>query len=175
MTHNSSRMDSLRERTPLRRSQPCMPVAPIQRSRAKCHCPFSRGFCEFCCSAKGYCPAQFCFFLSLPKGSVIVRLDRTIQYAAASRIILASLGNRFCGHTFAFPRRDAPEVCKENSLPSAKRGRRESRMRAAPGVSCAKLCKNTHTSIQVQRRQSDFPCAMVLTVYSALSPVIGLV
>jgi hypothetical protein len=37
------------------------------------------------------------------------------------------------------------------------------------------LCKNTHTSIQVQRRQSDFPCAMVLTVYSALSPVIGLV
>jgi hypothetical protein len=37
------------------------------------------------------------------------------------------------------------------------------------------LCKNTHTSIQVQRRQSDFPCAMVLTVYGALSPVIGLV
>src|ERR1700738_5094015 len=56
-----------------------------------------------------------------------------------------------------------------------KRGRRESRMRAAPAVSCAKLCKNTHTSIQVQRRQSDFPCAMVLTVYGALSPVIGLV
>src|SRR5450756_1122197 len=44
-------------------------------------------------------------------------------------------------HTFAFPRRDPPEVCKEISLPSPKRGRRESRMRAAPAVSCAKLCK----------------------------------
>jgi hypothetical protein len=36
------------------------------------------------------------------------------------------------------------------------------------------LCKNTHTSIQVQRRQSDFPCAMVLTLIFVLSPVIGL-
>ena len=31
-------------------------------------------------------------------------------------------------------------------------------MRAAPAVSCAKLCKETHTSIQVQRRQSAIPC-----------------
>ncbi|MEY2394527.1 MAG: hypothetical protein QOF94_872, partial [Acidobacteriaceae bacterium] len=45
---------------------------------------------------------------------------------------------------------------------------------AAPAVSRAKLCKETHTSIQVQRRQSDIPCAMVLTVSFALSPVIGL-
>src|SRR4029077_10640607 len=30
---------------------------------------------------------------------------------------------------------------------------------AAPAVSCAKLCKETHTSIQVQRRQSGIPCA----------------
>jgi hypothetical protein len=47
-------------------------------------------------------------------------------------------------------------------------------MRAAPAVSCANLCKNTHTSIQVQRRQSDFPCAMVLTLIFVLSSVIGL-
>ena len=36
------------------------------------------------------------------------------------------------------------------------------------------MCQNaqtkTHTSIQVQRRASGLPCAMVLTAYSALSP-----
>jgi hypothetical protein len=46
--------------------------------------------------------------------------------------------------------------------PSSSRGRRESRVRAAPAVSRARLCKETHTSIQVQRRQSGLPCAMVL-------------
>jgi hypothetical protein len=35
-------------------------------------------------------------------------------------------------------------------------------VRAAPTVSCANMCKETHTSIQVQRRQSGIPCAMVL-------------
>jgi hypothetical protein len=35
-------------------------------------------------------------------------------------------------------------------------------MRAAPAVSCAKLCEETHTSIQVQREQSGIPCAMAL-------------
>src|SRR6266702_8600939 len=33
--------------------------------------------------------------------------------------------------------------------------------------------KNAHTSIQVQRRQSDFPCASGLTAYFVLSPVTG--
>src|SRR3981081_580501 len=45
-----------------------------------------------------------------------------------------------------------------------KRGRGECRMRAAPAVSCAKLCEETHTSIQVQRRQSGIPCAMVFSL-----------
>src|SRR4030081_2244889 len=35
-------------------------------------------------------------------------------------------------------------------------------MRAAPAVSRAKWVEKTHTSIQVQRRTSDIPCAMVL-------------
>jgi hypothetical protein len=35
-------------------------------------------------------------------------------------------------------------------------------MRAAPAVSRAKQVTKTHTSIQVQRRHSDIPCAMVL-------------
>jgi hypothetical protein len=47
-------------------------------------------------------------------------------------------------------------------------------VRAAPAVSRAKLCKKAHTSIQVQRKQSGLPCAMVLTVSFGLSPVIGL-
>jgi len=42
------------------------------------------------------------------------------------------------------------------------RGRREDRVRAAPAVSCAIAHKNAHTSIQVQRRASGLPCAMVL-------------
>src|ERR1700688_3382545 len=35
-------------------------------------------------------------------------------------------------------------------------------MRAAPAVPCAKWVEKTHTSIQVQRRTSDIPCAMAL-------------
>jgi hypothetical protein len=42
--------------------------------------------------------------------------------------------------------------------------------RAAPAVSCANLCKETHTSIQVQRRQSGIPCAAGFNAYAALSP-----
>src|SRR5260370_1409657 len=42
------------------------------------------------------------------------------------------------------------------------RGSRECRVRAAPAVSCAKLCKETHTSIQVQRKHSGIPRAEVL-------------
>jgi hypothetical protein len=40
-------------------------------------------------------------------------------------------------------------------------------MRAAPAVSCAKLCEETHTSIQVQRRHSGIPCAMVLRLMAS--------
>jgi hypothetical protein len=46
--------------------------------------------------------------------------------------------------------------------PFENRGRREDRVRAAPAVSCANCAKNAHTSIQVQRRASGLPCAMVL-------------
>jgi hypothetical protein len=46
------------------------------------------------------------------------------------------------------------------------RGRREDRVRAAPAVSCAKLCEETHTSIQVQRKHSGLPRAMVLRLIS---------
>jgi hypothetical protein len=61
----------------------------------------------------------------------------------------------------SFSRHDMSEVCVVLAL-LEDRGRRESRMRAAPAVSCARCTANAHTSIQVQRRQSGLPCAMVL-------------
>jgi len=70
-------------------------------------------------------------------------------------------------HGFAFSRRDAPELCVVPPS-QATRGRRESRVRAAPAVSCAKMHKKTHTSIQVQRRQSGFPCAVGYGLFRAL-------
>ena len=56
----------------------------------------------------------------------------------------------------------------------SKRGSRECRVRAAPAVSCAKWRKETHTSIQVQRRQSGIPCAMALRLISCSPRRIGL-
>jgi hypothetical protein len=62
----------------------------------------------------------------------------------------------------AFSRHAAPELFK-SFRPKEIRGRRECRVRAAPTVSCAKdALYKTHTSIQVQRKQSDIPRAMVL-------------
>ena len=52
--------------------------------------------------------------------------------------------------------------------PESRRGCREDRVRAAPAVSCAQMHKKTHTSIQVQRRQSGLPCAMVYSLLRAL-------
>ena len=58
-----------------------------------------------------------------------------------------------------------PEFCWK-PCPMKIRGRRESRVHAAPAVSRANDAKDAHTSIQVQRRHSDFPCAMVLRLTS---------
>ena len=52
--------------------------------------------------------------------------------------------------------------CAWSLAPSRMRGRREDRVRAAPAVSCAMAQRSAHTSIQVQRRASGLPCAMVL-------------
>ena len=90
-------------------------------------------------------------------------------------------------HTSSFSRRRAPELCS-SFAPSEKEdagdpqdraqrpsregaglpqeGSREDRVRAAPAVSRAKSEQNTHTSIQVQRKQSGLPCAMVLRLTS---------
>ena len=66
-------------------------------------------------------------------------------------------------HVSAISRHNAPEFCNSFAL---KRGRREDRVRAAPAVSCAMCTRKTHTSIQVQRKHSGLPCAMVLRLIS---------
>jgi hypothetical protein len=62
----------------------------------------------------------------------------------------------------ALSRHSLPELCWNGLSPSPIRGSRKCRGRAAPAVSCAKLCEKTHTSIQVQRRHPGIPCAMAL-------------
>jgi hypothetical protein len=62
-------------------------------------------------------------------------------------------------YDFAFSRRDASEFFIK---PTLNGGSGECRVRAAPAVSRAKLCKEAHTSIQVQRKHSGIPHAMAL-------------
>src|SRR6202022_4723384 len=64
-------------------------------------------------------------------------------------------------------RRDASEVCV---VPRKKRGSRECRVRAAPAVSCAKLCERTaheHTGSAETLRHSP---RNGFTTYAVLSP-----
>jgi hypothetical protein len=79
---------------------------------------------------------------------------------------------RRSAHNSAFSRRNAPEVYL-NLGPPKNRGRRESRMRAAPAVSCAmctKKCAHEHTGSAESIRPS---LRNGFTAYSALSPVTG--
>jgi len=59
-------------------------------------------------------------------------------------------------------------------MPSKNRGRRESRVANAPAASRAKDKKHTSVVTTGSPVSSGLPCAMVLTVSSALSPVTGL-
>jgi hypothetical protein len=70
----------------------------------------------------------------------------------------------------SFARKSRPLQTRAQAIPKGtqatlKKGRREDRVRAAPAVSRAKSEKKTHTSIQVQRKQSGLPCAMVYGLY----------
>ncbi|MDB5606589.1 MAG: hypothetical protein JWP25_3489 [Bradyrhizobium sp.] len=70
-------------------------------------------------------------------------------------------------HASAFPRRDAPEVFA--SFPH-NGGRGECRVPAAPAVSCA-MVEVAHEVVTTGSPEHPaFPHAMVLTVYSVLSP-----
>ncbi len=100
-------------------------------------------------------------------------LGRPVKWGDDNRGCGASAFNHFRRHNSAFSRLDPPEVCPNVSRLEI-RGRGECRMRAAPAVPCAKWEKEAHTSIQVQRRTSDIPCAMVLRLTSRSPRSIGL-
>ena len=79
-------------------------------------------------------------------------------------------GGEITAHDSAILRRDAPEVLREFSRLEI-RGRRECRVRAAPAVPCAKLCKKNaheHTGSAEAIRHS---LRNGFTAYFALSPV----
>ena len=85
-------------------------------------------------------------------------------------------------HNSAFSRHPSPEVCKFIG-PQKERGRTRPSREGAGKTGCAlhprshvqRQLEKTHMSIQVQRKQSGLPCAMVLTAYIVLSPVSRLV
>ena len=101
-------------------------------------------------------------------------LGRPVKPGDDNRGRRASVFDHFRRHNPTFSRRVSPEVCPEVSRLEI-RGRGECRMRAAPAVPCAKWEKKTHTSIQVQRRHSDIPCAMALRIIARSPRRIGLV
>jgi hypothetical protein len=72
----------------------------------------------------------------------------------------------------AFSRRGAPELCKSTALENQ-------RAQGKPGARCTRslawCVKNTRVSHHRFTGTPGLPCAMVLTVSSALSPVTGLV
>ena len=76
-------------------------------------------------------------------------------------------------HEFTISRRDTLEVCLDFH-PQETRGRRESRMHAAPAVSCAKGTRKKRTrAYRFSGGNPTFP-AQWFTAYSVLSPVTGL-
>jgi hypothetical protein len=81
--------------------------------------------------------------------------------AGATRVFVAMTAR----NTSALAARGARGL---RELSRLERGRGECRMRAAPAVPCANWIEKTHTSIQVQRRASDIPCAMALRLIRAL-------
>src|SRR5260221_9883216 len=76
------------------------------------------------------------------------------------------------GCATAISRRDAPEVCR-NDTPR-KRGRGECRAHGAPAASCAKVECRAHTSSQVAPESPGIPARNGLTAYIVLSSVTGL-
>jgi hypothetical protein len=86
---------------------------------------------------------------------------------------VASLLAMTARYTFTFPRRNAPELCK-NFCPQKNRGRRESRVPVAPAAARG-VVVSTRVSHHRFTGTPGLPCAMVLTAYFALSPVTGLV
>jgi hypothetical protein len=70
-------------------------------------------------------------------------------------------------YTSAISRRVASEFLQPDGPPKKKRAQGKPGARCTRGLAC-KLHKKTHTSIQVQRRQSGLPCAVGYGLFRAL-------
>ena len=101
---------------------------------------------------------------SLPEEQPIDPPPPTPPHHAQERVE----GGEITVHAFAFSRRDPPEVCQKIPCPHQKEGAGKAGCALHPRSRVQIVQKNAHTSIQVQRRQSDFPCAVVLRLYRAL-------
>src|ERR1700692_4269398 len=91
--------------------------------------------------------------------------SQRFSFQAAKHVIASQRLAMTFRHTSAFPRRDAPEVLHEN-CPSRNEGAGNTGCTLHPRSRVQKCTTKTHTSIQVQRRQSGIPCAMVLRLVS---------
>jgi len=106
--------------------------------------------------------------------------DERVEHAPSSRSCRFKMSNSgasqsrqpFRKHTFAIPRRDSPGFCRSSPALVTKEGAGKAGCALHPR-SRVQRDRKAHTSIQVQRRQSGLPCAMVLTVSFVLSPVTG--
>jgi len=81
-------------------------------------------------------------------------------------------------HNSAFSRQHSPEFCKfvrssqrEGVARPSREGAGKTGCALHPRSRVQKQQTKTHTSIQVQRKQSGLPCAMVLRLIFVLSPV----
>src|SRR5438445_12736799 len=75
----------------------------------------------------------------------------------------------------AISRRDFARAIINSSPHPRNRGRRECRVRAAPAISCAKLCKNGAHEHTGSAEAVRHPLRNGFTAYFVLSPVSGLV
>src|SRR6266404_8971542 len=88
-------------------------------------------------------------------------------YPSYNTLLLAMTSLQF-GYASAFSRHSSPEVC-ENLRPLKTEGAGKTGCALHPRSRVQYVHKNTHTSIQVQRRQSGLPCGMVFRLI-ACSP-----
>jgi len=99
------------------------------------------------------------------------RMSRSLSSGARSRDPLAHPGY---DHGLAFSRHNAPEFCK--SFRPKNRGRRESRVHAAPAVSCAKMhIKKRTRAYRFSGGNPAFPAQWFYGLFRALPGETGLV
>jgi hypothetical protein len=84
-----------------------------------------------------------------------------------SPVVIPATGSRECApddrddvRGLAFSRHAAPEFCK-SFVPKRRRAQRRPGARCTRGRMCKDAHSKTHMSVQVQRKQSGLPCAMV--------------